>query len=54
MAKRHQELLARLDPIGLNRYQIRELESEIGVFLLEADRVEAARQVLAQLKGELS
>jgi hypothetical protein len=30
------------------------LESEIGIFLLEEDRVREARQVLTQLKGELS
>jgi len=28
------------------------LESDIGVFLLEEERVEAARQVLDRLKGE--
>ena len=28
------------------------LESEVGIFLLEEDRVEPARRVLARLKGE--
>jgi hypothetical protein len=29
------------------------LESEVGIFLIETGKLEAARQVLARLKGEI-
>ena len=54
----HQQLLTCLDPVGLSRYGITAdntdlnyfLESDVGVFLLEQDRVKEAEAYLEQLK----
>jgi hypothetical protein len=62
LAKRHRDVLAKLDSLAVARYQITEkdlqtierylMESDIGVVLVEENKLADARRILAELKGE--
>jgi hypothetical protein len=51
LAKRHRDILARLDPVGLNRYQITERDAEkveIYIAILQADFIKQGVQTTWQ------